>query len=215
MQADLKIKNIVLIGIFNTSVFDKYFFIKNNIVNETEILDNSSFNAIGAVQLVTKEFNILITLNQIVITDSIPENDDDKIYQIINSIVKLGSLTNITALGMNFNWLLNDLSKSFNQLSKDLFYSDNISVLSNHFNNEDSMYGSYASKIVKDSRLKLDIKPSTIQQVIPPNSLSGMIFGFNFHFDIKDRTNTDEVLNYINDYAVYKEESKKITSIYL
>jgi hypothetical protein len=216
MQAKVLVKNIVLAGRFNPSFFDKYFFIKNNIANESEILGNSSFIAIGAIQLITNEFNILITVNQIVITDSIPNKNQDRINHIIRSIIECGNLYSITAIGINFHWLLTDNSKSFKQLSKDLFYRDDIGVLSNYFNTDDSMYGLYASKVVKDSRLKLDIKPSNLQQInVQSLDISGMLFTFNFHFDIKNKINTEEVLNYINDYVFYKEESEKLLSIYL
>jgi len=216
MQAKLLLKNIVLVGLFNPSFFDKYFFIKNNIANESEILGNSSFNAIGAVQLVTNEFNILISINQIIITDSIPEKNQDRINHIISSIINYGNLNSITAIGINFHWLLSDNSKSFKQLSKDLFYRDDIGVLSNYFNTDDSMYGLYASKIVKDARLKLDIKPSNVQQsTVQPPDISGILFMFNFHFDIKNKINTEEVFNFIKDYIFYKEESEKLLSIYL
>jgi hypothetical protein len=211
MQAEVLVKNIVLVGIFNPFFFDKYFFIKHHIVDESEILDNSSFNAVGAIQLITKEFNIIISINQIIITDSEPKSDKSKINHIISSIIEFGNLVNITALGLNFHWLLTDKSKSFIQLSKDLFYRDNIDLLSNYFNTKDSMYGLYASKDVKDSRLKLDIKPGNLL----PIETSGMLFMFNFHFDIKNRVNTQEVLSYVNDYVLYKKESEKLISIYL
>lgn len=215
MNASLIIKNIVLIGNFNPSNFDKYFFIKNNIASESQILGNSLFNAIGAVQLITTEFNILISVNQIIITDLIPDNNNDKISEIISSIIQLGNLVTITAMGINFNWLVTDESKSFNKLSRDLFYRDNIEILSNYFNTDDSMFGLYASKTFKDSRLKLDIKPSDLQNKITQIKISGIMFGFNFHFEIKNRTTTDEVLSYINEYVAYKEESEKLISIYL
>ena len=55
MQSTLKIKNIVLVGIFNPSAFDKYFFIKNNLATEEEILPNSTFGNLGIVNLFTSK----------------------------------------------------------------------------------------------------------------------------------------------------------------
>ncbi len=53
---DLRIKNIVLVGLFNPSFFDKYLFIKNGIVKEEEILDGSIFGIVGGMQLICSRF---------------------------------------------------------------------------------------------------------------------------------------------------------------
>jgi len=39
MQNILQVENIVLVGGFNSTLFDKYFFIKHNIVKENEIIE--------------------------------------------------------------------------------------------------------------------------------------------------------------------------------
>jgi hypothetical protein len=214
MNIDLKVKNIVLVGIFNPSLFDKYFFIKNEIVKEEEILDGSIFGVMGGMQLVCSRFHIVISLNQIIISSTNPESDSDEISGIILSFVKAGNIANVTALGINFHWFLEEKSKSLEEISKDFFYNDKLELFKKFFNSSDSMFGAYASINFKDSRLKLDIKPNKIQdnnRVVVQNIIS---FAFNFHFDIKNFSDNTELLHILEEYGLYREEGERIISIY-
>lgn len=213
MELDIKIRNIVIVGIFDTNFFDKFFFFKNKFVSEEEILDNSSFNNLGLVNLVTPKFQILIQINQIVITSNEPNNDNIKLDEISSKLIRDANLTNITAFGINFHWFLIDESLDLKDLSKSFFYSPNIKILSNFNDSEDSMYGVYASKNVLNARLKLDIKPNILQDNTL-NKLDTIGFAFNFHFDISEKNANSEVLEKIKDYNYYKEESSRMISIY-
>jgi len=214
MQTELKEKNIVFAGVFNVASYDKYFFIKNDIVKEEEILDNSVFAGFnGVTQLITNKIQITISLGQLIISDLLIGSSESNIENIAISIVEKLKNSSVVALGINLNWSLMDESRSLGQLSKDLFYNDKIELFSKMFNSDNPMYGVYASKNIKDGRVKLDIKPHVIKQ--PDNStMSFLYFIFNFHFDIKNKEGNSELLTIIRDYSFYKEESVKILSIY-
>lgn len=220
MQASLITTNIVFVGLFNISLFDKYFFIKNKIFDEEDILSESRFDTVNGIQLITNVLDVIIVQNQIIISSKIIEPNsnvgNEEINKIALSIIERGKVLNISAFGINFNWSIEDTSMSLQDLSKSLFYSDNISLLNNFFNNQDSVFGIYASTKFKNARLKLDVKPSNAHQIINNTVISKevIIFGFNFHFDVKDLLQNTEVLNYLNDYSDYKKESKRIISIY-
>ena len=215
MNIDLKIKNIVLVGLFNPNVFDKYFFIKNGIIKEEEILAGSIFGVIGGMQLICSRFHIVISINQIIISSAMPGNDDnDVISNIILSIVKTGEIANVTALGMNFHWFLEDETKSLEETSKGFFYNDKIEIFSKYFTTADSMFGAYASTNFKDSRLKLDIKPNKLHDNNKKVIQNVLVFAFNFHFDIKNSNDNAELTKFIVDYSAYREESKRIISMY-
>ncbi len=207
MSTSLKVRNIVLVGSFNPSTFDKYFFIKNRILQEEEILPNSLFESIG-VNLLSAKFQITITFNQFIINSF-----EDKIIEILVSIIKAANISKVTALGFNFNWFLTGEGKSIEQISKNYFYSDKINLFSKYFDTADAMFGVYASKNIKDARLKLDIKPSVFQEINNPDSQNIIHIVFNFHFDIKNKDGS-ELLKYLNDYDYYTEENKKIVSLY-
>ena len=208
MMLDIKVKNIVLVGNFNPSYFDKYFFIKNGIASEEEILKNSVFNALGVMQLVCDKFSVVINTNQIIISAQHPVHKDVEIDKLMRTLIEAGNLLNLKALGFNFHWFLWDESKSFNELSKELFYNNNNKMFTDIFNTNDSMYGAYVSKDIKESRLKLDIKPVNTPE------LNAINFQFNFHFEIRDKSTSSEATEYLNDYNFYVDACDKIISIY-
>lgn len=216
MQSILGIKNIVLIGTFNVNNFDKYFFIKNKIVTEEAILPGSIFDPVGGViQLVTDKFNIVISLQQIIISATKLDDNSDGTDSIMSQILICGGITNTTALGINFHWFLSDDQISFAELSRKFFYNDKIKVFEKFFNTDDSMFGAYASTQFKDARLKLDVKPNIINNTLTKSTQNVLNFAFNFHFDSKNKSNSgDEILGYLKEYEVYRSESEKIMSIY-
>lgn len=216
MQTSKNIKNIVLIGNFQSLIpsFDKYFFIKNNIVAENEILPNSIFDTIGGVQLISNKFYIIITGNQIAVTATKPENNDDKINSVLSAIIKAANIINIEALGINFHIFIVDNSVTMEELSKKYFFNEKIDVFSKYFNTPDTRYGAYASINFKDARLKLDIKPSVILSNADQKKQEGINFAFNFHFDIKSKIDNSEVIKYLGDYNLYEDETGKVISLY-
>lgn len=213
MQSNLGIKNIVLVGSFNVNTFDKYFFIKNQIVNESEILAGSIFDPIGGViQLVSNNFNVVISTQQVIISATKLENDG--IEKIMFQIIQSGNIVTSTALGINFHWFLSDDSIPLAELSRKLFFNDKVEVFNKFFNTADSMYGAYSSTNFKNARLKLDVKPNVISNPINKSTQSVINFTFNFHFDVQNKSDVNEVLGYLNEYDLYRIESEKIMSIY-
>lgn len=212
MEISRRIKNIVLVGKFNPASFDKYFFIKNEILKEEEILTGSIFGALGGMQLVSNKYNIIISINQIIISATNPEKDDDEIEATIISLIKGAKKVNVVALGMNFHWHIEDSEKSMEIISKEFFYNDKLDLFTKFFNSEDALFGAYASINYMDSRLKLDIKPNNI--IDNASKKNVMNFAFNFHFDIVNRDDNSELIKYLSDYNAYKEKSEEIISIF-
>lgn len=214
MTIYLSVKNIVLVGLFNPALFDKFFFIKYNIIKEEEILPGSNFAAIGMMQLVCNKFNLVITPNQVIISSTRPESDKDEISGVMLSIIDAGNIANVKAFGMNFNWLAKESTQTLEKTSKNYFYNEKMKLFSKYFISPDSMYGVYASTNFKGSRLKLDIKPTKLEDSLKTIIQEQISFAFNFHFDIKNSSNSLELIKYLTDYSTYREQSEQIISIY-
>ncbi len=210
METSLKVRNIVLVGVFSPQQFDKYFFIKNNILNEEEIIAGSSFGGLG-VQVITEKFNIVIGLGQIIFTSVNPE-DSQILYNVASLLVK-SSTIHCSAMGLNLHWYMSGFESPANTSQK-LFYSKEIALYSNFFKQDDANFGAYASKDFKDARLKLDIKPKTIEDVLNSKVENIISFEFNFHFDVKNQSSNDELLNYLSAYSEYEKEGNNVMSIY-
>ena len=210
MKSDLKIKNIVLVGSFNPSAFDKLFFVKNNIFKEEEILPNSIFSFDG-VQLITNDFNIVIVLNQLIISSQHPDKKDDKINDVLLKIVLVSSIKNITASGINFHWtIVCEEKESIEEITKSNFYNENNKLLSTFFNTQDSKYGIYASKNINLARMRFDVKP--IKALENSTHKHALNFSFNFHYDVKDKEKLTDLVDFFKKYDEYRDECEKIIS---
>lgn len=209
--------NIVVVGVFKEWVFDKYFFIKSNLFKEEEITNKSVFVQ-DYTELITSTIRLTIQPGKIQIGDiTIGGTSGAEMLGIISAILKLvDSNISIKGVGINFNCFTEDESKSIEQLSKEWFYSDNVSLFSKYFNSEDVAYGTYVSKKIKDARLRLEIKPVTGRTSGNGTEVEKhwMAWDFNFHLDVKDSNNTSEAFHFLNDYVFYKEESNKIMSLF-
>ena len=226
MNTSLKIKNIVLVGITLPANMDRYFFVKNGIFKEEEIQPASIFSP-GFLRIITEKYSIVsnlmanpvnpaVFINQLILTVNTPSSDD-KLSEIMTSIVKSANLINCTSLGMNFHWYMNYEGKeTSHEISKKYFYSDKIKLFSDFFTTDDAHYGVYASKNIKKARLKLDVKPILYNDIIPVVSIgkSAIQFGFNFHIDVDKKESTAELIGHLSEYNEYFKESEKIMSIY-
>ena len=209
MDAQLVVKNIVVIGNFLPQKFDKYFFLKNNIFQEEDILEDSIFlTEFCMVQ--TPKMTIQITSQQLIVVDVDPIAVND-ISILIKKVISY-SHSSITASGVNFHFYISDNDTSQN-LSKKYFYFEN-NLLNKFFLEEDKIgYGYYISKNFKDTRLKLDIKPASYIDIQKNSNQKIIQFQFNFHKDYEENS-VELFFAMVDKYNSYLEESKNIISIY-
>jgi|GEM_PF-3333918 len=216
MSILLRQRNVVLIGGFNPAFFDKYFFITNDILKDEEIQPSSQFLGIGGVQVISEKYSIIIVLNQIIITFLKQETTDADIKKFISLFIKKGNIKNVQNMGFNFNWHIVYKDKdAVNKASRNFFYHKENKVLAAFFDSDDASYGMYASKNFEKARLKFDVKPAKIQEIGKNEVTDEIVFGFNYDFVIKNKETDAEILELVDEYSVYSEGAKKITSIFI
>lgn len=209
MEISLTVKNIVLIGEFQPSKFDKYYFLKNNIFNENEISEQSIFTSDFAL-VVARGFNLTIVTNQIVLT----ENElkvDETMVELMDKIVSTSNFT-ASGFGVNLHWYLFSGEKT-SEIAKKHFYNEK-SEINSFFKGDDISYGSYLSKDFGNSRLKLDIKPATVMKIDSEIEQRIISFAFNFHTDLKNENFKDDIKKSLSEVEEYIKETRKIISIY-
>lgn len=213
MTIDLKNKNIVLIGQFNPLDFDKYFFIKNGLFTEEEISPNSIFSEINA-QLITKKLIVSVYIDRVQISShSTPYEDNSRVPDIASSFLRLTKDPfQLVAIGINFEWFILDIGDSLIEISKRLFYNKEHTFFEKYFNTEDAAFGTYASKQVKDSRLKLEVKPAAVFNIKKNAQENVLHWMFNFHIQLPKETTSEQAISYIKDFDFYKNESLQIIS---
>lgn len=198
-------KNIVILGNFKPSKYDKLFFIKNDLIKEVDFLENSMFmTEISIIE--TNNFVINVTQQQIVVSAKNP-NEETTIQNIASAII-IDDNNYITAIGYNFKWFM-FIDNDLNNFTKKLFYTPTNTVINKHFNTDDTMYGYYVSKDYEYSRLKLDIKPLLVHQVDTNVKRNVLNFDFNFHIERNSYSN-EELSKLLLDYNKFENEAKLI-----
>lgn len=215
MNFELKLCNIVLIGAFNPLDFDRYFFIKNEIINGEEI-DGQPLFLPELVQLIIPNFQIIINHQQIIINEIKSNNDSDEIAKILIKIVESSSTVIITGSGLNFNWFISESNegKTVAELSKELCFNNNNKIQTSFFNDGDAKFGFYSSMDMMNTRLKLDAKPINYREIGKLEEGIALKFEFNFHKDYKERDKSKtELVELLQKYADYKNKAKEIIEV--
>lgn len=215
MNFELKVRNIVVVGMFNPLVFDKYFFIKNGLVPE-ELLSQKQVFLPDFVQVATPDFHLTINTIQMILTAPKPEVVNNDIARVLIDILEIAKEMNVVGSGINFNWFVSDDKdiKSLPAFSKRLFFNSDNKIQNQVFNEEDATFGFYSSKDVLNTRLKLDVKPIIFKQNIQSLEESAVHFQFNFH---KDYLQVDkskfELIELLKQYERYRIETEKIIKL--
>lgn len=187
--------------------FNSYWLVKNKIIEEDDLVNDHIFTN-SIVKLNFNEYNITINPNSVIL--SVENNKEQYIEEGIERfIILLKNIKNSLhfSCGINFNWTIDDLdSEEFLELSKSLFFVST-NPLYESFNTKDSGFGAYLTKKVKDSRLKLEIKP--IHKLLDKAKLN---FNFNFHKELIDIVGTDELEAYLLDWKLYKDEAEALVN---
>lgn len=201
---------VILAQSFNTSIFNHYWLINKGIIGIDKIQPNSLIVP-GMSQIFTPDFSLQVTQEQLQFAAI--NNDFEKFEHFLNN-----SLTKIVetlpeipyrALGINFTCLISDTEKSISDLSRELFYTPQLKINS-FFEDSNSRFGTYLSTNFLDSRLKLDIKPVTLNDANPQLKKEFIQFAFNFHIDING--NYEMLLKNLRNWNLYYKEMNLIVN---
>lgn len=207
-------KTIVFVGIFQVAEFDKFFFIKNGFFKEEEIKNMPTFSP-EIAQINIQDVNILITMQQIIITQFKLEGERGKDIALL--FAKHSNL-NISAVGVNFSWNLTP-TENLEKETKKYFFNEGNKMFTKFFDTPDTMYGAYVSKDFMNGRLKLEIKPQLVNRVNiktqETNEITQVVnFAFNFHYQVPPKGENSKLLEFISDYDNFFNESEKIMALY-
>ena len=209
MEINLKIRNIVILGTFHPIRYDRYYFAKNEIVSADKILSNSKFLP-ELVVLDTIEFQLTITNTQMICNSKNPSEEGDEIAKLLIRILSSEVQYSISGSGINFNWFLKD-NISIKELSRKYCYNEKNEIQRKIFSGDDASFGFYSSNDVKNTRLKLDVKPITFREATDNEDREALQFSFNFHKNYKEpKEASSEFLDLLNHYLFFREYAEKI-----
>jgi hypothetical protein len=165
---------------FNPSILSQLWLVRNNIVAEEDFQSNCLF-AEGVSQVDTSRFLLVALPDRLQVVPKDP-SDQSALEAVVTRIATALPHTPYTAIGLNFVIHYDPQGESIGQLTRRLFFRGDV-PLYREFDNENSHFGAYLSKAYGEMRLKLDIKPITLQTV-PGETLGRLQFSFNFHQDL-------------------------------
>lgn len=208
MEISLIVRNIVAVGNFSPSKFDKFYFIKNQIFDENE-LENAIFGEYY-VQVITDNVTLIVSTANLSIT---LKNFEESLNAdgILKKIVESNPIS-CTAIGLNFEYYM-FVGEKLEETSRKYFYQKN-RLVDEFFNTDDAAFGFYVSKDFRHARLKLDINPQLVFNTINSESQNVISFQFNFHADLIEETSAKQILEILQDTPLYFEESQKIMNLY-
>jgi hypothetical protein len=166
---------------FNPSVFSQIWLARTGILREEDISPGFLFSD-QVTNAESHEFGLLVVPPQL---QFVPKVSSEKqaalISEKVGAIVEALPHTPYTAIGLNFFWHAEAESDGVPALTRRLFFVAEKPICE-FFNTDDSRFGAYFSKDVLGCRLKLDIKPITLET--PQGKTECLQFAFNFHLDI-------------------------------
>ena len=210
---ELKIQSIVILAEnFNPSLFSRTWLSKHGFVDDNSILPNSIFTP-PITNLFTDKFNLLVLPNQMqFIANSSDYSFGDDINQSLIPIIKrLGDGIPYKAVGVNYNWFIDDNSKGIEYTSRELFFNDSIKI-SKAFDQPNARFGSYMSMDFEGSRLKLDVKPVSAVDTKKGEAWESIQCTFNFHTDISEH-DSEDVLSTISKWKIFREKSDQLIKL--
>ena len=213
---EIRIRNIVLVGVFSPLVFDKYFFITSSIYSDKEFSDSTKYSfQTEQVQVNGSEFQVVIHPTQAIITLG-DTTDYSRIQSAISKIVDSSGTIKIIAAGFNFIYFLQDIPEEIAAMTRTKFANRESLIIDKYFSSSDSKFGIFASTDFKGTRLKLDIKPVSLTKSTFGQELElpkeAIHFQFNFHLDILEGQPASKLISCLLNYSEYESLSQEIIS---
>jgi len=174
--------NVVIVAQqFNPSIISQLWLVRNGLLQEDDFRPGCVFSDMVA-QVNASQFRMLVVPDQCQFSPAVPSDQEqalvvDKVGMIARSLPH----TPFRAIGLNFLWHLDPADHDVRSVSRDLFFVAN-SPLYEEFAVQDARFGAYMSKDAFGGRLKLDVKPLTIQH--EGRDEERIQFAFNFHLDL-------------------------------
>jgi len=191
---------------FNLSIINNVWLYKNKIFTEDELKGQKSLPIL--VEVRTKNFNLNLVPNRLKFSIKPGYQEPNELLtSIVAKIVKLLPHTPYSASGLNFIYHVIPEDKNIVKLSRSLFFQANSKLMQN-FDSEDARFGSYFSKDVIGTRLKLDVKPITVMAT--GKEEDRLQFAFNFHINFSSNNALDRILNLISKWDEAKNLSDQI-----
>ncbi len=168
---------------FNPSVIGQLWLVRNGILKEDDFCTGCLY-ADTVVQVKSREFDLMVIPQQCQFAPKVDRaHEQGLLVDKVGTIARLLPHTPYRAIGLNFIWHLSLEAADIHSISRDLFFKED-GPLHHEFDIENARYGAYMSKDMWGGRLKLDVKPITVDS--DEKQTEKIQFAFNFNRDVVD-----------------------------
>jgi len=197
---------VLLARQFNPSVLSQVWLSRNGILDAEGTVKANSIFAENLVQAVTDDFVLAVLPDQLQFVPTVEPASQQKLIED-----KLGALVNklphipYRAVGLNFNWHLIVDQEDVPAFTRKLFAGRD-DGLYERFRDSNARFGAYFSKDFAAFRMKVDIKPTSVD--VDGEQEDRIQFGFNFHSAFQQESDAvAEVLNRFGQWNSVREET--------
>jgi len=206
---ELKLASVVVVARnFNPSIFTQQWLIEKGVLVADVAVGPQIFTP-QFVHVSNDGFRLTVLPEQLMfeVINSPQESFVKRVNEKLIPILSALNETPFAAVGVNFQWHIDDKDRTIATVSKDLF-DKGVGIYS-EFSTSDARYGAYMSKDFLNSRLKLDIKP-VIERQESGLSREFIVSAFNFHKDLFSADRHNELLRVVRNCDSFLQESNKI-----
>lgn len=163
---------------FNPSIVRDRWLVNNQLLDPDDLQEGCAFTDAFS-NVLSREFNLLVVPGQL---QFVPKVEADREQELVSA--KVGTIvrnlphTPYTGIGMNFTWHIRPKEHSTQDLTRKLFFVED-NALCREYNVVDAKFGAYFSRDVLGRRLKLDVKPITLET--NRGEIEVLQCAFNFH----------------------------------
>jgi len=166
---------------FNPSIISQLWLVRNGLMLEDDFRSGCVFSDMVA-HVHARQFKMLVVPEQCQFSPAVVRDDEQElVVDKVGTIARSLPHTPFRAIGLNFVWHLHPEGHDAQAISRELFFV-NDRPLYQEFAAEDARFGAYMSKDALGGRLKLDVKPLTVQQ--EGQDEERIQFAFNLHRDV-------------------------------
>lgn len=194
---------------FNPSILSQMWLVDHEIIARDAPTAGCLFSE-GVVLVNNEQFNLLVVPPQLQLTPSANAEDDaELIARVAGGIVHNLPETPYQAVGLNFQWFLWSDDRSMNEITRAMFF-DAARPTYRQFQSDDALFGGYFSKNVLGCRLKLDVKPTTIEH--EGQKLERLLFAFNYHLDAAGDGAAATIVEHLGRWNAARQEADQIVN---
>jgi len=214
MSFELVTSNTVIVAQqFNPSVITQLWLVRNGLLDEDDFRPSCVFTDM-VVKVNSREFDLMVVPQQCQFSPRVDRHrEQELVADKVGTIARSLPHTPYRAVGLNFTWHLIPEGSDVPTISRGLFFIED-GPLHREFADQNAHFGAYMSKGALGGRLKLDVKPITVNREGENEEVERIQFAFNFHRDVADEEDPVDCIEYmLHQWNEARDESSRIVHV--